>query len=167
MNRLYATIGLLVIIGLAWWQYSSAITDIAFYKAENRKHLAELQVQKDLVLAKEFLLLEADKRASVYLADKKVIEDEAKSNSNCIADGTCGVVVHYKQAICADVSNTSSTKSRTDDSTGANSEDFARWYVTLEEALKKNELKIIKLQEDIVARSNKDYCLGIQTDKVE
>ncbi len=165
MSRLYATLGIFVFIGLAWWQYSSAITERDKYKSESAKYQVELKAKTDLVIAKEKLLSEANARAIKNLADKKVIEDEAKANNECIAAGTCGVVVRYKQAICASMPNSTDTGPGANDTSGTNSADFARWYVTLEEALKKNELKIAKLQQDILIRSNPNYCVSTQQHK--
>lgn len=165
MSRLYATLGIFVFIGLAWWQYSSAITDRNKYKGESAKYQAELIAQQTLIKEKEILLAEANSRATKYLEDKKVIEDEAKANNECIAAGTCGVVVRYKQTICASMPSAASTKSGINDTSRTNSADFARWYVTLEEALKKNELKIANLQKDLLIRSNPNYCVGTQQNK--
>jgi len=165
MNKLYATLGIFIFIGLAWWQYSSAITDRDMYKAESIKYQAELKVSEDLVKAKELLLTDANKRATKYLEDKKVIENEAKANNECIAAGTCGVIVRYKQAICSNLPSSVGSRPGVNDTSGTNSADFARWYVTLEEALKKNELKIVKLQADVKIRSNPKYCVGTQQDK--
>lgn len=165
MSKLYATLGIFVMIGLAWWQYSSAITERDKYKAESIQYKAELKVSKDLVEAKELLLVEANQRAAKYLVDKQGIENEAKANRDCIASNTCGVVVRYKQAICSSMSSASSSGSGVNDTTGTSAEDFARWYVSLEEAIKKNDLKIVALQKDLQVRSNPKYCVGTQQDK--
>lgn len=162
MSRLYATLALLAMIGLAWWQYSSAITDRDKYKADSIRLEAELQVEKDIVKAKELAITEANKRAVRYSEEKKVIENEAKSNRECIAAGTCGVVLRFKSAVCTELHNTTTSRSGTNESSGTDPKDFARWYDTLEEAIKKNELKIVKLQEELSLRSKPNYCTAVQ-----
>lgn len=158
MSKLYATLGIFIFISLAWWQYSSALTERDKYKAESKQYKAEALAQENLVKDKEKLIADANARAAQYLIEKKAIENEAKANNECIAAGTCGVVVRWKQAICSSVSSTTSTGPGVNDTSGTNSADFARWYVTLEEALKKNEVKIAKLQQDVLIRSNPKYC---------
>lgn len=160
MSRLYATLALFAFVSLAWWQYSSAITDREKYRAELAEYKAELEVANKLIAEKELLLVEANQRATRYLADKREVENEAKANRDCIANNTCGVSVRYKEAICASLSNSVTTKPGTNDSTGTGVGDFARWYVSLEEAIKKNNLKIIALQEDLAIRADPNACIS-------
>lgn len=162
MSRVYATAALTIVVMLAWWQYSSAIIESNKYKQQSLAYAQELKAEKSLRQQKENLLLEANARAIKYIEEKKEIENKAKEDNKCIADGTCGVVVRYKKAICSDLHNSDTTKPRIDESSGTNNADFARWYVALEEAIKKNELKILQLQKDLLVRSSYNYCLDTQ-----
>lgn len=162
MSKLYISIAFLCLLGLAWWRYTWVETDRDQYKAKAEKAEEQLIVNNELLVAKEKLLTEANERSTKYLADKKVIEDEAKANSECIANRTCGIELRWKTAICTGVSSTTESRPGTDESTRTGLRDFEEWYVNLETAIKKNRLKIANLQKDLLIRSDANYCTGAQ-----
>lgn len=162
MSKLYVSLAFLVLLGLAWWRYTWLETDRDKYKAKAETAEAQLIVNNELLVAKEKLLTEANERSTKYLADKKVIEDEAKANRECIANRTCGIELRWKTAICTGLSSTTEAGPGINDFTRAGLRDFEEWYINLETAISKNRLKIIALQKDVLIRSNPNYCIGAQ-----
>ncbi len=159
MNRLYATLGIFVFIGLAWWQYSSAITDRDMYKKQSE----DKTVQIDNVLAvlekKELDLKEANQRTKVHLDEKLKIESEAEANRKCIADRTCGFELRWQKQICANsMPSTSSSRPPVNDTSQTSGQTFEEWYIEVETAAALNEALIENLQKDVLIRSDPKSC---------
>lgn len=146
------------------------VAGVGFYSSKNK----ELQLVKQNISTLEInnfnltktledervRVKEADERAKNYLAAKEVIENEAKANRDCIANRTCGIELRWKKAICSDsrMPPPTSGESGTDESTFTNQRNFESWVVDLQESIDDNLIQIKGLQEELVVRSDINYC---------
>lgn len=164
MSKLYATGAILVLILIAWYNYSNAITDRDFYKKESETKDAQIANVVDLLAKKEKEILEANQRTKTHIAEKVKIENEAEANRKCIADRTCGFELRWTHQICANsMPNSSTSRPRADETSSSSGQTFEEWYIEVEEAAAIAELQIAKLQQDLTIRSNPNYCKPKQT----
>ena len=156
MSYLYAGI-LVLIIGLGLFSYSESVR-IDTLKTANKELVSKVEASESARKKEQQDAIDANNRAKQTQIEKQVIEDEAQKNRICIANGTCGVRIMFKPAICADVHETTTSGSSNNGAAGQDLRDFAEWDNNLEAAIKDNLLQISKLQEDVKVRSNPNYC---------
>lgn len=161
MTKLYAALGLLVVLGLAWMRYDHVVEDRDAQKRRADSALATVETQAKTITIERKNAADADLRAQDRQREKKVLQDEYDEKVKCIAAGNCGVVVRWKNAICAQstsISSTGSTSGGFDAGTVSDQKDFARWLATLEASIDSNTSQIIGLQKEIRIRSDPEYC---------
>jgi hypothetical protein len=156
MKYLYAVaLALLLCLGLYAYIESERADSL---KADNKVLMSKVEASEAARKKEQQDAIDANNRAKQTQIEKQVISDEAQKNRDCIANGTCGVRVVFKSAICAGVHETTVGGSSVDGAASQELRDFAQWYVDLEAAIKDNLLQIKKLQEDVAIRSNPNYC---------
>lgn len=128
------------------------------YKASSELHEAEAKSANAIIYTERKAAADANERAKQTQIEKKVIEDEAQANKNCIANKSCGVRFVFKSAVCNTVPTPAASGSNIDGGSSQDVGDFAQWYIALEAAIKENLLQIKKLQEDLKVRSDPAYC---------
>lgn len=161
MNRLYLAFVLLVVIGLAWWRYDYVTTQLQAEKARADQAVENYTTAKAKLDTERQNAADADLRAKQRTADKEAIENELREKNKCIASGTCGVKLRYRDAICAGNSMRSSESSinGSDDIQTTERGDFERWVADLTASVKRDAKVIEGLQAELDVKSRVDACV--------
>lgn len=158
LNKIYGAVAIFALIGILWWRYDYVVSDRDAQKLA--KETAESSL-KELTSTREkerAQLVEAQARESQTLMEKKAIEDEAQANRDCIAAGNCGVRWKIKYQTCPSLPNSATGELGADELQERNRKDFELWIASLQESVRKDNLYIVKLQNDIRVRSDPKYC---------
>lgn len=159
-SKLIGALVLVLILGLAAWRYNYVA---GRWDAEKlRADTAEATVLlRDKVLATERQnATDAAKRARDRQTEKEELQRDYDQKVKCIAAGTCGVVVRWKNAICThgSVRNPDASASGPNDVQAQDQRDFGRWVADLEHAIDLDAKAIEGLQRELAIRAEPNYC---------
>lgn len=145
---------------LLWiaYQVYNAFDEREEFKSLSEKQAREITQASDLRTKERAQLVEAQARESQTLTEKKAIEYEAQANRDCIAAGNCGVRWKIKYQTCPSLPNSATGQLGADELQERNRKDSELWIANLRESVRKDNLHIVSLQEDIVVRSDPKYC---------
>lgn len=160
MNRIYFALGLLVVMGLCWLRYDHVVEDRDAEKLRADNAVAQVKAMGKELVAERENAANAESRASKRQTEKEELKREYDQKVKCIDDGTCGVVVRWKRAICAEPSlhSADSGSIGLDEGTVAEQKDFGRWLASLEASIDDNYRQIKGLQNELAIKSAPDYC---------
>lgn len=156
----YGFLALLVLGSVSWigYQIYNAFDEREKFKLLSENQAKQINAANDLRIKERAQLDEANERETKILSEKKAIEDEAQANRDCIAAGTCGVRYKLKYQTCPRLPNTSTGERGADELQESERRNFESWINDLQESIRKDNLYISKLQNDVQIRSNEKYC---------
>ena len=147
MNQLYALIALITALGLAFWRYD--------YVNDDRERLkAELSSANGIIATERENAQDAANRALARIIDESKRHEELQKLRDCVTAGTCGV--RWKS--CPKLPNTTNSGSGIAEAATEPNRELERWYFSHRELIDKYEVRLKALQNELVARSAKDYC---------
>lgn len=161
MTRLYLALGLLAVIGLAWWRYDYIVKDRDAEKSRADQAVENYTTAKAKLDTERQNAADADLRAQKRLTEKEAIENELREKTKCIDAGTCGVRVRWKSAICAgnSVRSADASASGSDDIQTTERGDFERWVADLTASVQRDAKVIDGLQAELEVKSRVYACV--------
>lgn len=157
LNKLYAALGLLAVLGLGYARYVYVVNDRDALKTQNTQLVSDLQNQTAINAKKEIDIAAANGREQKQIAANEAIKNEIKDYRACVDAGECGVQFRFK-ACPVTGSDPFASQPPASEAASTDRRDFESWYFDLLGAVRDNAQQIKGLQEDLAIRSDPNYC---------
>jgi hypothetical protein len=160
MGKLYAALGLLVIIGLGWWRYEYIVADRDAQKLRADNAVALVGTRDTELKAERKNASDAEGRALARYNEKEELQRDYDEKIKCINDRNCVVRMRWGSASCPtpSVHSTKSSTSRSDDLQVQDQRDFALWLADLERSIELDAGTIEGFKKELAIKSAPDYC---------
>lgn len=149
MLKLYLALAIILAAAAGYWRYDYVVKDRDAARAElsNTKGVLDKERQN---------AQEAANRSLAFRIEESNREEELNKLRTCVAAGKCGIRMRYQA--CPAMPATNPGGPEIIGTTAEPEREFQQWYFNNIALIDKYELRVKALQEELIARSKKDYC---------